>query len=301
LGSLLAVLALCLFSANVFVVRSASARLDQQVGFLVALLANVGFGALLFGADLVRRTGAFVMDLGAFGTFAVAGVLASYLGRRGFFRSVETLGPSRASAVQISNPVFAAVMAWVLLGEVLDPVDIVLIALVLSGLYFTTLPGKEHAAEAATGGARWTAVPMVALWPALLSAVAYGGGNVLRAQALDIWREPVFGGLVGAAAGTIVYVLFHVRARDVIGTAAVPRSGVLLWTLAGVLTISAQISVIGATGYLPVAIVLVISSALPVLVVPVSLLVLRNVEALRAGTLLGTALVLAGVTGMLLR
>jgi drug/metabolite transporter (DMT)-like permease len=71
--------------------------------------------------------------------------------------------------------------------------------------------------------------------------------------------------------------------------------------LAGVLTISAQISVIGATGYLPVAIVLVISSALPLVVVPVSLLVLRNVEELRATTLLGTGLVLAGVTGILLR
>jgi drug/metabolite transporter (DMT)-like permease len=111
LGSLLAVLALGLFSANVFVVRSATARLDQQVGFLVALVANVVFGGLLFAADLARRTDGFALDMGALWTFAVAGVLASYLGRRGFFRSVETLGPSRASAVQISNPMFAAVLA----------------------------------------------------------------------------------------------------------------------------------------------------------------------------------------------
>ena len=62
MGSLLAVLALGLFSANVFVVRSASVRLDQQVGVLVALMANVVFGGLLFAADLARR---IALDMGA--------------------------------------------------------------------------------------------------------------------------------------------------------------------------------------------------------------------------------------------
>lgn len=298
MGSLLAVVALALFSANVFVVRAASSRLDQQLGFLVALLANVVFGALLFLADLVRRADGSGLDLGALGTFALAGVLASYLGRRGFFRSVETLGPSRASAVQITNPVFAAVLAWALIGESLLPGDVALIAVVLGGLYLTTLPSRE---PVGTAHGRWRAVPVLALWPALFSAVAYAGGNVLRAHALDTWREPVLGGLVGAAAGTLVYAVLHLRAGQLRRSGPVPAAGLLLWSLAGVLTISAQVSVIGATGYLPVAIVLVVSSALPLVVVPVSLLVLRNVEGLRVTTLLGTGLVLVGVAGILLR
>ena len=64
MGSLLALLALALFSANIFVVRSASVRLDQQLGFLVDLIANVAFGALLFGADLAGRTGEYSLDMG---------------------------------------------------------------------------------------------------------------------------------------------------------------------------------------------------------------------------------------------
>lgn len=298
MGSLLALLALALFSANIFVVRSASVRLDQQLGFLVALVANVAFGALLFGADLAGRTGGFSVDMGALWTFAVAGVFASYLGRRGFFRSVQTLGPSRASAVQITNPVFAAVLAWLLIGESLAFLELVLIAIVICGLYLTTLPPREEQAGRLPARGR-RAVPVAALWPALFSAVAYAGGNVLRAHALDTWREPVFGGLIGAVAGTLVYGLLHVRLRDLRPQERVSVSGLLLWTLAGGLTISAQISVIGATGYLPVAIVLVISSALPLVVVPVSLLVLHNVEELRATTLVGTGLVLVGVAGIL--
>lgn len=299
MGSLLALLALLLFSVNVFVVRSASVRLGQQVGFLVALLANVAFGACLVGVDLARRTDEFRIDATAFWTFAAAGVLASYLGRRGFFRSVETLGPSRASAVQITNPVFAAGLAWIFLGEALGAVDAVLIGLVVTGLYFTTLaPARGSATPAGRGG--WRGVPLVALWPALVSAVAYAGGNVLRADALDAWREPVFGGFAGALAGTLVYALLHVRPGDIRAVSRVPGSGFALWTLAGVLTISAQVSVIGATGYLPVAIVLAVSSALPLVVVPASLVFLRDTEALRPSTLVGTALVLLGVSGILL-
>jgi drug/metabolite transporter (DMT)-like permease len=301
LGNILALLALGLFSANVFVVRCASARLDQQVGFLVALLANVVFGGLLLCADLAHRADAFDMNSRAFWTFAMAGILASYLGRRGFFRSVETLGPSRASAVQITNPVFAAVLAWLLLGETLDLGDVLLIGLVLGGLYLTTLPPRAEVVGQHPVATRRRTLPMVAVWPAVLSAVSYAGGNVLRAQALDTWREPVLGGLVGAVAGTVVYALLHVRRRHIAEAGAVRASGLLLWILAGMLTISAQISVIGATGHLPVAIVLVISSALPVVVVPVSLVVLRNVEALRASTLWGTGLVLVGVAGIVLR
>jgi drug/metabolite transporter (DMT)-like permease len=298
LGSLLALVALGLFSANVFVVRAASARLAQQPGFLVALLANVVFGAALLGVDLATRGDRITMHGGAFATFAAAGVLASYLGRRGFFRSVETLGPSRASAIQITNPVIAALLAWALLGEALRLVDALLVVCVVTGLYLTTLPPPD-AADARPNTSPM-AVPLAALWPALFSAVAYAGGNVLRAGALDAWREPVLGGLVGAVAGTAVYALVHVRAGDLRTMATAPVTGIWLWALAGTLTISAQISVIGATGYLPVAIVLVISSALPVVVVPVSLFVLRNVEALRASTLVGTVLVLVGVVGVLL-
>ena len=293
MGSLLAVLALGLFSANVFVVRSASVRLDQQVGVLVALMANVVFGGLLFAADLARR---IALDMGAFGRSRWPGCLPATWGD-GVSSARWRPSGRRARAVQIANPMFAAV----LIGEVLDSVEVVLIALVLGGLYLTTLAPQEDRTAVAPSVRPWTARPTAALWPALFSASAYAAGNVLRAHALDAWWEPVLGGLVGALAGTLMYALLHVRVRDLRRAEPLPASGVLLWTLAGILTISAEISVIGATGYLPIAIVLVISSSLPLVVVPVSLLVLRNVEALSATTLVGTGLVLLGVSGILLR
>ena len=149
MGELLAVLALRLFTANVFAVRMASTHLAQDIGFMVALGANVLFGAVLFGVDLLLRTGEFRFNPWGAIMFALAGICASYLGRRGFFASVQTLGPSRASAVQITNPVFAAVFAWALLGERLGIVEIVLMAVTLTGLLLASLrPGGDGSGSA---------------------------------------------------------------------------------------------------------------------------------------------------------
>jgi drug/metabolite transporter (DMT)-like permease len=306
-GELLAVLALALFSANVFTVRLASTRLAQDVGFLVALGANVLFGVVLFGIDLLLRTRGFRVDPWGVGMFALAGICASYLGRRGFFASVQTLGPSRASAIQITNPVFAAVFAWALLGEHLGGWETALMAVTLTGLLLSSLRRGDvsisslHPSRTDRIGALWAAVPARLLLPALLSAAAYGAGNVLRAGALDMWPEPAFGGFVGALAGMVAYTAFHVFPRLASSRVReVTASGLALWTLAGVLTISAQVSVIAATAYIPVAVVLVISSALPIVVIPVSLLVLRRAEDVGRMTMLGSLLVLIGVAGILL-
>jgi drug/metabolite transporter (DMT)-like permease len=309
MGELLAVLALLLFSANVFAVRVASTRLAQDVGFLVALAANVLFGGALSGLDLLLRTDGFRFDPWGILMFAFGGICASYLGRRGFFASVQTLGPSRASAIQITNPIFAAVFAWALLDEHLGVPEIILVAVTLTGLLLSSLRRGDtsirlqppRSGRPGTLHALYAALPVRLLLPAVLSAAAYGAGNVLRAGALDTWREPVLGGFVGALAGMVAYTTFHVvprrvtrRLRDV----TVP--GVALWGLAGVLTISAQVSVIAATAYIPVAVVLVISSALPIVVIPVSLLVLGKAEDIGSTTVLGALLVLVGVSGILL-
>ena len=100
----------------------------------------------------------------------------------------------------------------------------------------------------------------------------------------------------------VAYAAFHVFPRQVTSwIRALTVPGVALWTLAGVLTICAQVSVIAATGYSPVAVVLVISSALPIVVIPVSLLVLRQAEDISSMTVIGSLLVLIGVSGILLR
>jgi drug/metabolite transporter (DMT)-like permease len=293
-GEALAVAALLLFSANVLVISAASPRLGQGTGFLLALVANVGVAALLLaGQSLVFRPPSHV-QLSAIALFGVGGLLTSLLGRRAFFHSIATIGPTRASTLQTTNPVFAALGGWLLLGQALSPVALVAGVVVLVGLLLVTRDRR---------GRRESRAPILAPGTglALLGAAAYGLGNVARGAGVQRWSEPVVGSLVGAMVGLVGYCLFAVDRRTVIGAVrdADPR-GRALWLLSGVLTIGAQTCLVAATVTIPVAVAVVVSAAVPVVVLPVGLLLRRRVEQVGPVAGLGVLLVTSGVVALVL-
>ncbi|WP_214366305.1 DMT family transporter [Pseudonocardia sp. H11422] len=309
MGEALALLALLLFSTNVLVVKVATPRLGQDVGFLLALGSNVVFAALLFGAEQTVRSDPFVIEWDAFAAFAVGGLFTAYLGRRLFFRSVQTVGPSRASALQITNPVFAALIGWVLLGESLGAAAVVFVLLVIGGLYLTTQVATRTPAPMSAGSgpvppgraSPRTALPRVEILLALGGALSYAVGNVIRSSAVRDWDQAVFGGLLGAACATVVYLVVHTDLRRLADRLrSAPRSGIWLWGLSGVLTISAQISLIASTRTIPVAVGVVVSAAIPLIVVPVSVVLFGNTEAVTSRTVTGIVLIFGGVAGLIL-
>ena len=310
MGEALALLSLLLFSTNVLVVKIASPRLGQDVGFLLALGSNVVFAALLFGGERLVRADPFVVEWDAFAAFAVGGLFTAYLGRRLFFRTVQTVGPSRASALQITNPVFAALIGWVLLGESLGWTGVLFVLLIIGGLFLTSQVRASTPAPVPAGSGDvppdTTAVPRTALprreiVVALVGALSYAIGNVIRSSAVRDWDQAVFGGLLGAFCATVVYLVVHTDVRRLaqrLRTA--PRSGLWLWGLSGVLTISAQISLIASTRTIPVAVGVVVAAAIPLIVVPASVLLFRNTESITARTVAGIVLIFGGVAGLIL-
>jgi drug/metabolite transporter (DMT)-like permease len=316
-GEALSLLSLLLFSSNALLVTVAAPRLGQDVGFLLALGSNVLFsGLLVLSQHLILGRGLDV-HWAPLVMFAIGGLFTSYFGRRLFFLSVQSIGPSRATSLQITNPVFAAIISWLFLGEVLGSSAIGFIAAVIIGLYLTTrVPTARRVPVAvATDGAETrlpdlepdppatahTGLPKREVVLALVGAFSYAVGNVVRSSGVREWNEPILGGFVGAVAGTLAYLLLHTKVRSLVDTVRkADRAGVWLWTLSGVLTISAQVSLMAATRHIPIAVGVVVSAALPIIVIPVSVLLLNNKEAVTGRTVMGGLLILAGVAGLLL-
>jgi drug/metabolite transporter (DMT)-like permease len=298
IGELLAIASLLLFSANALIVGSAVRRVPQDLGFLLGLTSNVVLGTVvvaglyLFGGDQPP------LEWDAVGMFAVGGLLTSYLGRWFYTRSLITIGPTRASSVQLTNPFFAAVAAWVLLGEALGPVAAVSALAVVAGVYLTSRAAGGRA-NTTTIGSRSLSPAQLA--PGLLAAAAYGLGNVARGAGVRDWEAPIVGGLIGAMAGLLAYALVNTDLRKLAGELrGADPVGRRLWLLAGTFTIGAQTFQIAATMYIPVAIAVVISVAIPVVLLPVSVLFLRRTEAVGLKTAVGAVLVLSGVMGLVL-
>lgn len=320
MGEALALLALLLFSANALLVSVVSPRLGQEIGFLLALGTNVAFSGLLVVLQQLVFADGFDLQWDAFAMFAVGGLFTTYLGRRLFFLSVHAIGPSRATSLQITNPVFAGVISWIFLGETLGLHAVGFILAVIVGLYLTTRIRTEQRAPVTVAagegggpplavgevderprGKKFGALPTREIAIALTGAFAYAVGNVIRSSGVREWNEPIFGGFVGAVAGTLAYLLLHTKVRSLaVRVREADRVGVYLWGLSGVLTISAQVSLIASTRHIPIAVAVVVAAALPVIVIPASVVFLHNREAVTGRTVVGGLLILGGVAGLLL-
>ncbi|QIN80022.1 EamA family transporter [Rubrobacter marinus] len=152
---------------------------------------------------------------------------------------------------------------------------------------------------------RAAASPGVALqsgiFLAVAGAAAYAVGNVLRGAAVQNWNEPILGGLIGATAGLIMHLSTSSMTRRFWSLLqGADRVGIFLYVLSGTMTVTAQICAIGSFHYMPVSIANLITLSTPVLVTPLSYFLLRNQEGINFLTVLGSVLVLSGITAIIL-
>ncbi|HZN85926.1 MAG TPA: DMT family transporter [Burkholderiales bacterium] len=289
MGITYALLAMLCFATNIMITRYAVARLPVEAGFFIVLATNVLFPAALFAAELAVRAAPYAWNWKGAGLFAIGGVIGTFLGRRFLFDAVRILGPSRASVFHSTAPAFALVAAWLLADEVLGAYEIALMALVWFGLWLT---------QPRAGSVQALSPEMLrkGMLVGLLTVAGFSFGNVLRGLAMRVWDEAALGTVVASLAALACQ---FVVTRDWAGIAAqlraADRKAVLLYTGCGVFTSLGSIFISLAMTRLEIALAVLVVHTTPVVIFPVSVWLLKNREALNARTVLGAALVLAGI------
>ena len=316
IGVALASASLLMFAINIVMTRFAMARLELDVGFLIAVSVNVLFGIVAFGGDLWLRHAPLEWDAPAFWLFVLSGVFTTYFGRWFFFETVARLGPAKASTFQISSPMFTALVAWLFLGERLSVTVVAAMVVVISGLYLAgqgpRRPSSHRLVERSkAGGARVHFRRLRTLTRTLLpagmllglgSSMAYAVGNVLRGAAIHRWREPVLGALLGALCGVVLHVAFSRTSRRIVESLReADRRGLFLYAIGGVLTISAQMLTIASMSFIPVSIAALITLCTPIIVIPVSHRLFGREFPVTPRVIVGSTLALAGIAAIVLR
>lgn len=291
MGVTLALLAMLCFSTNILITRYAVARLPVESGFFVVLATNILFPALLFPFELAVRAAPWSWDWRGAGLFALGGLVGTFLGRRFLFDAVRILGPSRASVFHSTAPAFALVGAWLLAGEKLGWYELLLMAIVWIGLWFT-----QPRAGAPGGGGLGAAALRKGLLAGLMTVAGFGLGNVMRGLAMRSWDEAVFGTVVSSVAALLCQLL---ATRDWATIRAqlrgADRTALLLYVGCGVSTAFGSIFVTKAMAHMEIALAVLVVHTTPLVIFPVSVFILKNKEHLNARTVLGASLVLAGI------
>ena len=298
MGITFALASMLCFALNIFIVRAAMTRVSVSLGFLVGLAVNVLFALLLFAVELPLRDTAFTLDWKGVGVFALSGFVGVYLGRRSMLDAVQLLGPARASVLHTASPVFTLIGAWILVDERLGVFEMALMALVMLGLWFVQpSSGRGVRAPGFTPKMLTRAAVLT-----ILTVVYFGFGNAIRGAGIRDWNEPIFGALVGAATAITCELLvsrdWRARWRAL---QAADRRGLALYAISGVATASGTMFSSVSMHYIEIAIATLVGYTTPLVVFPISVLVLRNRESLTLRTACGAVMVLAGIALLALR
>jgi drug/metabolite transporter (DMT)-like permease len=297
MGEMLAILSLIMFSFNIIVTKAASGRLNLDIGFVISISVNVLFSGCLLIIQILAGGRPFEMHWLGLVLFIVSGIFASYLGRSLYFDSIAKLGPSKASTIMVSNPLFTFLISWLFLGETLSLLELAGVIIVLLGLFIVSYAPQNRAVMEVDQPQRWRQFLQPGAVLALFGSMSYALGNITRGTAIQDWNEPILGGFLGALTGVSLQFLLNKQARTVISSIrnSADSRGVWLYVLSGILTISGQIGQIAAMRYIPISIATLITTAQPLLVIPLSYFLLKNQEGINVRIVMGSLLVLMGI------
>lgn len=257
-GQVLALLSACSFAfGSVFVSKGAHGRRDR--GVLFSVFVTMIFSMLLW----------LIIEGGSFGDttqdnwwtgmmwFALAGVFAMAFGRSLLYNSIRYLGVTRAGSVKRLNPFFAVLAAALFLSEPITQMDtmgMLAIAAAFGLLIYKSRSGLESVHE----GEKIS--PIYYAW-GVGSAMAYAMAAISRKNGLIEIHAPVFGTMISAASGFLVFViaaLFFQTYRENFRTLF---SNLNRWLiLAGIFVSGGQILQFAALTYEKVSTVIMINS-----------------------------------------
>lgn len=296
-GLWLALGSMLTFACCVLLSAGASRRLDSDSGALLAAAVTLPVG---LGIALLQFAGGRVLTaptpLGLI-AFSLAGIFSTYLGRWLFFKSVETIGPTRASVFQTCSPVVTALIGWLCLGERLGAIGWLGMSVAAAGLVVMgqVRPGSKKADSA---GRRLEArAARGALVVGLGSTFAYAVSHIFRGAAVREWDEAVLGATLGAVAGVLVLLVVSGRQRTLVAAGNIRKQplGALMYCGVGAMQFGAQVLMIASMKYIPVSVTALIACCTPLVVMPISMLLLKNTEQLKPLAIVGVLVTVAGV------
>ncbi len=229
-GELFALLAAVAFALATVLSRRFMVGPDPvspEAGVFVSIVTNVTVFGLLVAAEGAR--GALEeLTARSFVFFVLGGLCGTVAGRNLSYRSVLRIGPSRSTAIRLSNTFFAAVIGLVVLRELPRPAQLAGAALITGGLW---LVARER------GGSGGKVDPVGVLL-AVGGAVGFALGDTFRRAGLQITPFPFLGAGIGACSALLVQGLWLARrtARpgsrawrlDVVGSALANTAAILL-------------------------------------------------------------------------
>lgn len=279
MGSVLALFSAILFAAAALVIRRGMQRSTATTATLISISTNLVATWLL--SILLGSLGRITLPAAA--TLLLAGVFAPALARFTYYESMTLIGVARASTISNTTPLFAAALAVPVLGEHLSWQLAAGTVLVVVGIALTARPDQT-----ATSARPWAGV-LLALNTAVMASISF----MLRKLGLLMLPDPSVASaltLTGSMLVLLPFVIYRSRREPL----RADREAFTQLFIGSVLTTGGFLSYFFALNASEVVRVTPLANTTPIFAL-VLLYLFRQEETIRAGTVAGAVITVAGI------
>ena len=219
--------------------------------------------------------------------FVCAGVVAAAMGQLSYYRGIDRMGASVCATITDSRPLFAVLLAVVWLGENMTVSGMIGVISIVMGVVFITRSKSGNISG-------WKRSDIV--FP-LFAAVAFAAGNVIRKFGFmeDAAITAIQALAINDLAALVVVGVYGVVIGKGRELAAGNRESYRNFGLSGVCVFLAMLTLYEALIRGPVSVADPILGTGPLFTVIIAASVLKKVERITKGFVIGTLLIIAGV------
>jgi drug/metabolite transporter (DMT)-like permease len=195
-GILLALFsALALGSSQILVRKNLDESNFVYISLTVTIVGNIILWPLAFCFTSLNN-----INFEGLLLFVFAGLLAPGMARLFYFKGMETAGVSANSSIFATYPLFASIIAILLLGEVLSAENWIGLLCIVVGVIFIGRYINNDNTQ--TNGASRKGVVV-----STLGAFALASGQIVRKEGINIYNQPLLGTAIGYSTSLMVYLV----------------------------------------------------------------------------------------------
>lgn len=313
MGELIALAGALCFSFSGILLKVGQRRRPRDTGLFMTTLVNLGLYLILLAGMLIWG-GAPGLALEAIGFFVLAGFTNSLVGRWAWFQSVRVIGPSRATSLKGTHPIFATALAFVLLGQPVSARTLLGLTAVVAGVAILTRGdgAADNSGGATAAGIRAPTYRLLTrlarsgrtrgILLGLLAGTGYGAGAVFRGLGVATTPSPTIGALIGSLVA-LSSILVSDLLRGNLGqrwsdnVRDVPRA----FVAAGVLAGFGQLAGFASLLYTTVAASVAVAATEPLLTALLASMVFRATDTVTVRSVAAMLGISAGVAAVVLR
>jgi DME family drug/metabolite transporter len=279
-----------MFSAMGWAGDSVLVRLGvRRSNIFAAMLMSYLVSVTCIWTYLVATTPLVFLRSRAMVYFLISGCLQPLFARALFYEGITRIGVARAGPLRGAEPLFATIIAIVLLHERPGIMVYLGTALIMGSLWL--ISGSRGGAD------KWRLVDAaLPLGAGLVSAIS----QTLRKEGLKILPNPFVATAIVTSTSLALLISFILLTKRV-NLLRMPRQSFLFFVAAGCVAVSAQVTNFIAIGQGDLSVIIPLLNTTPLFTVLFSGLFLRSLETLSPRIVVGASLMVGGVVLITLR